>query len=239
MPLRPLQLPSDPRSYISGDVTVDPSVGIAPGVMIQAAPNSRIVIAAGVCIGMGSVLHAREGTLVIEAGATLGAGVLVVGQSKIGANACIGSATTIINSSVAAGEVVPPGSLIGDTSRQLKVIAPVANGVVAAEVIADKGASASQPSESQPLEQLEQKDSEPEDADSSDSSDNSDSSLNGTGPAPTPAPKPNSDPEKTPSAPEGAPARKVYGEDHVNRILGKIFTHRQITSHTTKDNESS
>ncbi len=84
-------------TYISGEVTIDPSAAIAPGVLLQASPNSRIIIGAGACIGLGSILHAYEGTLEVEAGANLGAGVLVVGKGKIGANACIGSTTTILN----------------------------------------------------------------------------------------------------------------------------------------------
>ncbi len=119
MSVPPLHLTSNFNSYISGEVTIDPSAAIATGVVLQAAPNSCIIIAAGVCIGMGVIIHARDGILEIEAGANLGAGVLVVGQGKIGANACIGSATTIINCSVESGRVVAPGSLLGDTSRQV------------------------------------------------------------------------------------------------------------------------
>ncbi len=33
----------------------------------------------------------------------------MVGKGKIGANACIGSATTVFNYSVEPGQVVPPG----------------------------------------------------------------------------------------------------------------------------------
>jgi carbon dioxide concentrating mechanism protein CcmN len=43
----------------------------------------------------------------------------MVGKGKIGANACIGSATTVFNYSVEPGQVVPPGSILGDTSRQI------------------------------------------------------------------------------------------------------------------------
>jgi carbon dioxide concentrating mechanism protein CcmN len=118
MSLSPLHLTCNFNSYISGEVTIDPSAAIAPGVILQADPNSQIIIAAGVCIGMGAVLHARDGILEIEAGATIGAGVLLVGRGKIGANACIGSATTILNCSIEPEQVVAPNSLLGDTSRQ-------------------------------------------------------------------------------------------------------------------------
>ncbi|WP_138504195.1 transferase [Nostoc sp. PA-18-2419] len=119
MSVPPLRLSNNFDSYISGEVSVDPSAVLAPGVILQAAANSRIVIGPGVCIGMGSILQVHEGTLEVEAGANLGAGFLMVGKGKIGANACIGSATTIFNCSVEPGQVIPPGSILGDTSRQI------------------------------------------------------------------------------------------------------------------------
>lgn len=113
---------SDSHFYMSGAVTIHPSAAIAPGVMLQADPDSELVVAAGVCIGTGCVLHAHQGILAVETGATLGSSVLIVGQGKIGSNACIGSMTTIINSSVLPHQIVPPGSLIGDGSRQVVVV---------------------------------------------------------------------------------------------------------------------
>lgn len=105
--------------YVSGDVTIDKSAAIAPGAILHADPGSRIIVAAGACIGMGAILHARDGTLAVEVGAILGAGVLLVGKAKIGANACVGAATTIVDSNVASQQVVSPGSLVGDSSRQV------------------------------------------------------------------------------------------------------------------------
>ncbi len=115
-----LQHPSNNfDAYISGEVMIAPSAAIAAGVLLQASPNGRIVIGAGVCIGMGAILHAYEGTLEVEAGANLGAGVLIVGRGKIGVNACIGATTTILNRSIEPGQVVAAGSLIGDESRRV------------------------------------------------------------------------------------------------------------------------
>ncbi len=109
---------SNSHFYVSGNVTIHPSAAIAPGVLLQADPESQIIIAAGVCVGMGTILHAHEGIIEVESGANIGTGVLIVGKGKIGTNACIGSMTTILNSDLGRGEVVPPGSLIGDASRQ-------------------------------------------------------------------------------------------------------------------------
>jgi carbon dioxide concentrating mechanism protein CcmN len=107
----------DSHIFVSGNVVIHPSAAIAPSVMLQADPGSQLVIGEGVCIGVGCILHAYQGTVEVEMGATLGSGVLVIGQGKIGKNACIGAMTTIIDSSVLAGAMIPPGSLIGDYSR--------------------------------------------------------------------------------------------------------------------------
>jgi carbon dioxide concentrating mechanism protein CcmN len=112
-----LQPISHSHYYISGDVLIHDSAAIAPGVVIKADPDSRIRIGAGVCIGIGSILHAHQGDLDIGQGANIGAEVLLIGKVKIGAKACIGSATTVFNTDVGLGQVIPPGSLIGDTSR--------------------------------------------------------------------------------------------------------------------------
>jgi carbon dioxide concentrating mechanism protein CcmN len=118
--LPPLQAMHDSQVFISGDVTIDPSAAIAPGVLLQASAGSSIIIAAGVCIGMGAVLHACDGTLEIQSGASLGAGVLVVGAGIIGPNACIGSQSTLLNTSVEGKLLVPAGSVLGDRSRQIQ-----------------------------------------------------------------------------------------------------------------------
>lgn len=119
MSVPPLQLRpiSTSHYYTSGDVTIDNGAAIAPGVLIQADPESRVIIKAGACIGIGAILHAHHGTVEVGEGANIGAEVLLIGQVIIGARACVGSASTILNSTIALGQIVPPGSLIGDTSR--------------------------------------------------------------------------------------------------------------------------
>ncbi len=120
MYLPPLQPVSNSNIRISGDVKIHPSAVLAPGVILQAAPNSSIVIGAEVCLGMGTILNAYQGCIEIESGAILGSGVLVIGAGKIGTNACVGTATTIFNTSVPSMAAIAPGSLLGDTSRQVK-----------------------------------------------------------------------------------------------------------------------
>lgn len=117
MHLPPLSSIDSSQIYKGGDVSIHPSAAIAPGVLLQADPGSQIIIEAGACIGSGSILHAHQGTIKVEEAANLGAGTLIVGAGKIGTHACIGAATTILNSSINPGQVIAPGSLIGDTSR--------------------------------------------------------------------------------------------------------------------------
>ncbi|MFM7601530.1 MAG: hypothetical protein ACKO7R_10075, partial [Pseudanabaena sp.] len=110
--LPPLEPIGDFRSYVCGDVVIDQTAAIASGVLIQADQGSCITIAAGVCIGMGAILHAQDGLLEIGAGANLGAGVLVYGTCKIGEGACIGASSSIVRAVIAKGAIVPPSSLI-------------------------------------------------------------------------------------------------------------------------------
>ena len=119
MHLPTLPLSSSSHIYVEGDVSIDPSAMIAAGVILRADRGSKIRIAAGVCIGTGSILHAHQGTLEIEAGANLGAGVLVVGKGKIGTHACVGAITTVWNASIEPWTVVPSGSLLGKKGRQV------------------------------------------------------------------------------------------------------------------------
>jgi carbon dioxide concentrating mechanism protein CcmN len=122
MPL--LQLPSINNSQVCvmGDVSIDENVAIASGVILQADANCRLIIHAGVCIGMGTILHAHHGNVEIQSGVVLGAGVLIVGKAKIGDNACIGSTTTIWNTDVAPDRIVPPGSVVGSSGREITEI---------------------------------------------------------------------------------------------------------------------
>src|SRR6476661_125945 len=117
MYLSPLQLSSNSQILMSGDVVVNEGAAIAPGAILQAEPGSRISIAAGACIGLGVILHARDGILEMAAGAILGAGVLVVGAGTIGANAYIGAGTTLLIPRIANMHIMPAVPLIGDTSR--------------------------------------------------------------------------------------------------------------------------
>jgi carbon dioxide concentrating mechanism protein CcmN len=103
--------------HLDGNVSIDPSAAIAPGVLLQAEADSRITIGAGVCIGAGSIVHATGGELEIGMGVCIGRGVLIIGSGTIERNVCIGAGTTVIDPQIAEGEVIPTHSLLGDRSR--------------------------------------------------------------------------------------------------------------------------
>jgi carbon dioxide concentrating mechanism protein CcmN len=103
--------------HLDGNVSIDPSAAIAPGVLLQAEADSQITIGAGVCIGAGTIVHAAGGNLDICMGVCLGRGVLIIGSGTIDRNACIGAGTTVIDPQIEEGAVIPTHSLIGDRSR--------------------------------------------------------------------------------------------------------------------------
>ncbi|MEG4855942.1 carbon dioxide concentrating mechanism protein [Microcoleus sp. K1-B6] len=223
MYLSPLQLSSNSQILMSGDVVVNEGAAIAPGVILQADPGSRISIAAGACIGMGVILHAREGTLEIAAGVILGAGVLVVGAGTIGENACIGAGTTLINPCIDKMQIMAAGSLIGDTSRQVAA-EPTAEPTAAAPTAAPTSPEtpeATTPPVDRPIEPIE--------------------------PPQPPQTPPQTAPETAPDPPESTAAEPpqpgetptiLYGQAHINRLLGTLFPHRQAFNRSEENGQT-
>jgi carbon dioxide concentrating mechanism protein CcmN len=99
--------------YIGANVELAPDVAIAAGVVLEAAPGARLVIASGVCLGLGVIVQAAGGKLVLGAGVNLGSGVLIVGQGLVGPHACIGAESSLFNPQITAGAVLPARSLHG------------------------------------------------------------------------------------------------------------------------------
>ncbi|MGF1521005.1 MAG: hypothetical protein ACFBSF_01625 [Leptolyngbyaceae cyanobacterium] len=110
---------SEAAYYVGANVEVSPGAVIAAGVVLQAALDSQLVIEAGVCIGTGVVVQAYGGKLTLAAGSSVGQGTLLLGSGIIGSQACVGAESTLINPAIAANQVVPAQSLLGDTSRSL------------------------------------------------------------------------------------------------------------------------
>lgn len=99
-----------------GAVKVAQGSTIASTAILGAEPDGSLTIAPEVCLGSEVVIQARWGSLTIETGAIVGRGVLIIGRGSIGAGACIGSNSTLINPQVSACRVVPPETLLGDPS---------------------------------------------------------------------------------------------------------------------------
>ncbi len=112
---QPPRLVSHTHYCVVGDVTVDSTAAIAPGVVLQAPSGSRIIVEKGVCLAGGVCIQSRKGVLKISSGASLGANVLVVGHGTIGANASISPSSTIIDPQIEQSAVVPPCSLLGQS----------------------------------------------------------------------------------------------------------------------------
>ena len=110
------KLVSHTHYCVVGDGTVANSAAIAPGVVLQASPGSRIIVAEGACLAGGVCIQSRQGLLTIGAGASLGANVLVVGHGTVGENACLSPGSTVMNPQIGANALVSPGSLVASES---------------------------------------------------------------------------------------------------------------------------
>ena len=216
--------------HVSGDVIIDPQAAIAPGTIIQAAPDSQIIIRAGACIGMGSIIQSYQGTIEIETGAVLGAGVLVIGQGQIGSHACVGAATTIFAASVQAKEIIPPGSVIGDPSRQVALES--CSEVLNQDEQEEKDNPSSSSESEQNITNLDQMESEEQESESSATTENENSSA----PSEEELENSHEDIDSNPSK-QGANTA-IYGSIHVSRLLLTIFPEGQSLNHRQEHPES-
>jgi len=225
MPVPPLRLDTNFDSHISGEVIVHPSAVIAPGVILQAATNSKIVIGAGVCIGMGSILQVTTGIIEIEAGVSLGAGFLMVGAGRIGVNACIGSATTVFNCSVEPGQVVAPGSVLGDTTVRPALTSPTEIDTKELKPSTTKPASVNVESQNGTGKDKNNSESQiPSPINSGETESNSQE-------------HPNQDSE-TSSTDPNIFGTQIYGQGSIQRLLITLFPNRQPLSEPKSDDRS-
>lgn len=107
------RLVSHTHYCVMGDVTVDSTAAIAPGVVLQASPGSRIIIGSGACLAGGVCIQSRNGILTIGTGANLGANVLIIGNGTVGDHACVSPGCSVLNPQLDANAIVPPSSMIG------------------------------------------------------------------------------------------------------------------------------
>jgi carbon dioxide concentrating mechanism protein CcmN len=222
----PLLPPTNETHFtLSGDVTLHPGAAIAPGVVLQADPGSCIIIDAGVCIGMGSVIHAYQGTIHLEQGAILGLQVLLVGSGRIGHHACLGPGVTVFGCDVVPGSMVAAGTLLGQAGRSLGPSPAETSAEMTPEAqIAPGGLPV--PPEPDPW------------ADEPDSPADQPSSPSAASVPPTPADSaaPTSAevgdrsgdyPNSPQSVSHPAAHPPVYGQASLDRLMGMLFPHRQ------------
>ncbi|MEM7065386.1 MAG: hypothetical protein AAF572_19760 [Cyanobacteria bacterium P01_B01_bin.77] len=214
----PLHFVSHTHYYRGGDVVVDATAAVAPGVVLRAAPTGSIRIGPGVCVGAGVVIQAK-GHVMIEAGVSLGTGVLVVGHGHVGKDACVGPSSTLINPAIAANEIVPPCSLVDSNVSTSETAAPQQS------VSASSGASYFQsggftptggPVPSMPMPPRTSPTVEPQ----------------SVSPKAVHVPDIDSAPSSDMSAGAGSSAaiaqnRPVYGRAHVKSLLSALFPYRQ------------
>ncbi|MBE9142681.1 carbon dioxide concentrating mechanism protein [Planktothrix mougeotii] len=234
MNISPPQL-LNPDVYVSGDVTIDPSATLAPGVILQAATDSQLRIAAGVCVGRGVIIQAYHGILEIEAGVVLGSGVLILGAGTLGENACIGSETTIFESSIAPQQVVAARSVIGDRSGELEPeqvsVPPEPPLTPSPPILSGFGELSdplleldSFPSEPQIISALEEKPAQPSDVLSVPAEPE---------PAIAPSPEKSEESALVPQSPESVELSPqplppiIYGKEHLSQLLDTLLPHRK------------
>lgn len=121
MSLPILQPSTIDTTQIRGDVTIDRSVMIASGVILNATAGHKILVASGVCLGMGSIITAYDGDIEIKENTILGSGSLIFGSCVIGAQVSLGASVTIFNTSIEPLTVIPAGTIMGDRSRKVEL----------------------------------------------------------------------------------------------------------------------
>ncbi|MBE9176411.1 hypothetical protein IQ225_15780 [Synechocystis salina LEGE 06155] len=132
MQLPPVHSVSLSEYFVSGNVIIHETAVIAPGVILEAAPDCQITIDAGVCIGLGSVITAHAGDVQIQEQAAIAPGCLVIGPVTIGQTACLGSRSTIFQQDIDAQALIPPGSLLINrvvSAQTVTASAPTSDGV--------------------------------------------------------------------------------------------------------------
>jgi carbon dioxide concentrating mechanism protein CcmN len=243
----PMQAAYSSRGHIQGDVAIAPGVALADGALLGAAPGCRLVISAGVCLGADVVIQASQGELVIEPGASLGSGVVVVGQGRIGQQACIGADSTLINPAIAPTQVVPPKSLLGDPSQPPGPLPSSSNGSLPTQIMGspDLGlgsqAIANQDSNGHapPASPMGTATHAPE-TQAADPPATASQETSAADPEQSEF-NPEAAPEATNGqAPPGSEAKLgtyIYGQSQVNRLLDTLFPHRRPLNGPTSEDK--
>jgi carbon dioxide concentrating mechanism protein CcmN len=203
---------------VVGDVTIDATAAIAPGVVLQAPTGSRIVVGKSVCLAAGVCIQSRQGVLTIAAGASLGANVLVVGSGTVGTNACISAGSTLIDPAIAAESIVPPDSLINTQTATAPTHTAPANSTSANTFVTPEpfnyGGGYSAPANGvQSNYQNSQQNSQNQNAQNGQANGSSSLSVRATN-------------------------SKVYGRDQVSQLISALFPSRQPLDGSVPNNSA-
>ncbi len=217
----PLEFVSHTHYYRGGDVIVDATAAIAPGVVFRAAPKAAIRIGPGVCVGAGVVIQAKQGCLYIETGVSLGTGVLIVGHGHVGKDACVGPSSTLINPAIAPNTIIPPCSLIEAQASSERVTTDQ-NGQ-ASSFQAPNFQSEQNPVPSMPVPPRTTPTVQPQSV--------APKAVN-VPDVETPEPSSNGAASNDRSSSDSisamsTPKKSVYGRDHLNSLLTALFPHRE------------
>jgi carbon dioxide concentrating mechanism protein CcmN len=232
MSLPPVPIDYNAEFFVSGNVTIHETAAIAAGVILQAAPHSQIILREGTCLGKGTVLNAYGGTIEIETGAILGAGVLLVGRVTIGKDACIGATSTIFNSSVESMAMIPSGSLLGDHSRRWNADEILEESRPQSQQVPKKEKSKPEAIPSPWDEDLMTGTSPPTEQDNSSQSNTVTEPVQPSPPVPTaetPTPEPETIEFVSPILNQEGPLQKhpVIGKVYINQLLLSLFPERE------------
>ncbi|MDV3347668.1 hypothetical protein QGP82_03095 [Leptothoe sp. LEGE 181152] len=218
----PLHFVSHTHYYRGGDVVIDASAAIAPGVVFRAASNAAIRIGPGVCVGAGVVIQAKQGCVYVEAGASLGTGVLIVGHGYVGKGACVGPSSTLINPEIAPNTIIPSCSLVeaqASQASQPTTAAPDNGESTPSSFQPPNFQAENNPVPSMPMPPRTTSTVQPQSV--------SPKAVNVPNVEPPVAPSNASSGNNTSTMAAAAPNAHVYGRDHLNSLLSALFPHRQ------------
>jgi carbon dioxide concentrating mechanism protein CcmN len=193
----------DPADYyIGNNVEVSADVVIASGAVLDAAPGCRLLIEPGVCIGRGVVVQVYGGNLTLASGVNLGKEVLLVGTGFIGARACIGAESTLLNPLVPADAVIPARSLIGEHGQSLSPPASSASTTNGHHAVSREQTGQSPPAKASAAIPENRETAGPSAASAPASEEGADSALTA--------------------------AKMVYGREQVMQLMKTLFPHRDL-----------
>ena len=229
----PLQFVSHTRYYRGGDVFVDASAAIALVGVLWPLPMVSLRLGRGAGVGAGVVIQAKQGCIFVEAGASLGTGVLIVGQGYVGKDACVGPSSTLINPAIAPNTIIPPCSLINPQTPSPGSPSPEAHRQTSNFQASSFQTSNGSPVPSMPIPPRTTPTVQPQSvAPKAVNVPN----VDPAGPTPNPPATNGTQPGENSESAISKPNGYVYGRAQVNSLLSALFPHRQPLNNGNTNN---